>query len=559
MRAKVTDLPQWKALEEHYKTVLTRVDLHTLFRQDDLRVKDFSVELDGLLFDYSKHLANRDTMKKLIALAEACGVKEAIGEMFGGERINTTENRAVLHVALRNTSGRSFSVETDEGPKPVNGKVEAVLEKMKVFAGKMRNGEWTGSTGATIKNIVNIGIGGSDLGPAMAYKALTHYCRLDPDREYNLTVRFLSNIDGTDFTETVKGLNAEETLFIISSKSFKTTETLTNAHTAKDWFKEELGADFDVAKHFVAVSTAEKLVKKFGITDTENNMFEFWDWVGGRYSLPSAIGLSLMTAIGPEHFHALHEGYHEIDNHFTSAPFEKNIPVIMALLGILYNNFFDYHTYAVLPYDQYLSRFPAYLQQLDMESNGKRVSKDNEEIEWRTGPVVWGEPGTNGQHAFYQLIHQGKEIIPVDFIAFAQTHNPKGNHHKQLLSNVFAQSEALAFGKTIEEVKKEDASIGDGLALHKVFPGNRPSTIILAEKLDPRTLGKLIALYEHKIFVQGVIWNINSFDQWGVQLGKKLAEKVLPDLEKEKEPKLQHHKSTNRLITWYRGHRGAQD
>ncbi|NQU21701.1 MAG: glucose-6-phosphate isomerase, partial [Candidatus Nealsonbacteria bacterium] len=482
------------------------------------------------------------TMKLLTALAESAGLADAIERMFTGERINLTEDRSVLHTALRNRSGDPVMVDG----KDVMPAVKAVLVKMGVFANRIRTGHWTGHTGKPIRNIVNIGIGGSDLGPAMAYEALK------PFSDRNLTVRFVSNVDGTHLAESVRDLDAAETLFIVASKTFTTQETMTNARSARSWLLEKLGDESAVGTHFVAISTDDQKVAQFGI-DAQVDMFEFWDWVGGRYSLTSAIGLPLMIAIGPENFNRLLDGMHEMDLHFRNAPFDRNMPVVLALLGIWYNNFFGAASHAILPYDQYLSRFAAYFQQGDMESNGKSTTLDGKPVDWQTGPIIWGEPGTNGQHAFYQLLHQGTKLVPADFIGFARSHNPLGDHHDKLMANFFAQTEALALGKTAEEVRADGAP--EELVPHKTFEGNRPTNTIVAKVLDPETLGRLIALYEHKIFVQGVIWNVNSFDQWGVELGKALAGKILPELQDEEEPELKHDASTNRLIRWFRTHR----
>ena len=496
-------------------------------------------EAIGIYLDYSKNRITDETLKLLLQLADECGLQGKIDAMFRGDKINITENRAVLHVALRAPKGTSFVVDGED----VVPKVHAVLDKMAVFSNRVRTGEWKGHTGKRIRNIVNIGIGGSDLGPVMAYEALRHYS----DRA--MTFRFVSNVDATDFVEAVRDLDPSETLFIVSSKTFTTLETMTNAHTARAWLLQALGGDEkSIAKHFVAVSTNAQEVTKFGI-DTAN-MFEFWDWVGGRYSMDSAIGLSTMIAIGPDNFRAMLDGFHQMDEHFRHTPFERNLPVLMGLLAVWYNDFFDAQTVAVLPYEQYLKRFPAYLQQLTMESNGKHVTIDGTTVAQPTGPIYWGEPGTNGQHSFYQLIHQGTRVIPCDFIAFAQPLNPLGRHHDLLLANVFAQTEALAFGKTSEQVKEEGTP--DWLLPHRVFDGNRPTNTILAEKLTPQTLGKLVALYEHSVFTQGAIWNIDSFDQWGVELGKVLAQRIVPELESQVEPSLGHDSSTNTLIRYYR-------
>ena len=498
-----------------------------------------TAEAAGISLDYSKNRITDETIRLLIELAEASGLRKRIDAMFRGDKINVTENRAVLHVALRAPQGTSIVVDGED----VVPQVHAVLEKMDAFSERVRDGEWKGHTGARIRNVINIGIGGSDLGPVMAYEALKYYS----DR--SMTFRFVSNIDGTDFVEATRDLNPAETLFIVSSKTFTTLETMTNAHSARQWLLSGLGGDeIAIAKHFVAVSTNAAEVAKFGI-DTAN-MFGFWDWVGGRYSMDSAIGLSTMLAIGGTNFRAMLDGFHQIDEHFRTAPFDRNLPVLMGLLGVWYADFFRAETVAVLPYEQYLKRFPAYLQQLTMESNGKSVTLAGVKVTVPTGPIYWGEPGTNGQHSFYQLIHQGTHLIPCDFIAFAQTLNPLGRHHDMLLANVFAQTEALAFGKTADQVKAE--GVADWLVPHRTFEGNRPSNTILAEKLTPETLGKLVALYEHSVFTQGTIWRINSFDQWGVELGKALAQRIIPELESAAEPALHHDSSTNRLIRWYR-------
>lgn len=537
-QGKLATLPEWRNLQQHYREI-KNVHLRELFF-DPGRAPAFTLEDCGLLVDYSKNRITDETMRRLVALAEAAGVRQAIEAMFGGEKINVTENRAVLHVALRNRSEEPIMT----GGEDVMPQVRGVLERMAEFARSVREGEWTGFTGQRIKNIINIGIGGSDLGPAMAYEALKPYA----DRD--LTVRFVSNIDGTHFAEATQGLDPAETLFIVASKTFTTLETMTNAATAKAWLLEALKDEKAVAQHFVALSTAKKLVAEFGI-NAKKNMFEFWDWVGGRYSLPSAIGLALMIAIGPENFFLLLDGYHRMDQHFRHTPLERNIPVVLALLGIWYNNFFGAESHAILAYDQYLSRFAAYLQQGDMESNGKSTTLNGRPVRWQTGPIIWGEPGTNGQHAFYQLLHQGTKLVPADFIAFARSHNPIGDHHVKLMANVFAQTEALAFGKTKEELIAEKTK--RNLVAHKLFAGNRPTNTILAEILDPGTLGTLIAMYEHKIFVQGVIWGINSFDQMGVELGKQLAKAIQPELESDTH--LTHDSSTNQLIKWFRQHR----
>ena len=534
----VTMRPGWKALESHHQK-LRELHLRQLFADDPKRGERLTTEAVGLYLDYSKNRITDETLKLLLQLAEECGLRARIDAMFRGEKINLTENRAVLHIALRAPRGTSIVVDGEN----VVPQVHAVLEKMGGFANRVRSGAWKGHTGKRIRNVINIGIGGSDLGPVMAYEALKHYS----DRA--MTFRFVSNVDGTDFAEAVQDLDPSETLFIISSKTFTTLETMTNAHTARDWSLKGLGGDVKaVAKHFVAVSTNAAKVSEFGI-DTAN-MFEFWDWVGGRYSMDSAIGLSTMLALGPDNFRALLDGFHEMDEHFRTAPFERNLPVLLGLLAVWYNDFFGAETVAVLPYEQYLKRFPAYLQQLTMESNGKHVTLDGTEVDYATGSIYWGEPGTNGQHSFYQLIHQGTRLIPCDFIAFVETLNPLGRHHDMLLANVFAQTEALAFGKTPEQVKAEGTP--DWLVPHRVFEGNRPSNTILAEKLTPQTLGKLVALYEHSVFTQGTIWNIDSFDQWGVELGKVLAQRIIPELESKTEPELGHDSSTNCLIRRYR-------
>jgi glucose-6-phosphate isomerase len=536
--ASLTDRPAWKALEAHYQQV-RELHLRKLFGDDPDRGERMTAEAAGLYLDYSKNRLTGETLKLLLQLAEASGLRARIDAMFRGDRINVTENRAVLHVALRAPEGAVITVDGEN----VVPRVHAVLEKMANFSDRVRSGAWLGHTGKRIRNVINIGIGGSDLGPVMAYEALKHYS------ERAMTFRFVSNVDGTDFAEAVQDLDPSETLFIISSKTFTTLETMTNAHTARTWSLAGLGGDEQsVARHFVAVSTNAEAVAKFGI-DTAN-MFEFWDWVGGRYSMDSAIGLSTMLAIGPDHFRAMLDGFHEMDEHFRTTPFASNLPVLMGLLAVWYNNFFGAQTVAVLPYEQYLKRFPAYLQQLTMESNGKHVTLEGTGVACQTSPIYWGEPGTNGQHSFYQLIHQGTRLIPCDFIAFVQPLNPLCRHHDILLANVFAQTEALAFGKTPGEVKAEGTP--DGLVPHRVFQGNRPSNTILADRLTPATLGKLVALYEHSVFTQGTIWNINSFDQWGVELGKALAQRIIPELESRDEPRLAHDSSTNALIRRYR-------
>ena len=538
--APLTTRPAWTALEAHYAKIR---DLHlrTLFTEDPTRGDRLAVEAAGLYLDYSKNRITDETLALLLQLAEESGLRARIDAMFRGDKINVTEKRAVLHVALRAPKGHAIVVDGED----VVPQVHAVLEKMSDFANRVRSGQWTGYTGKPIRTVINIGIGGSDLGPVMAYEALRHYSRRD------LTFRFVSNIDGTDFAEATRDLDAEETLFIVSSKTFTTLETMTNARTARDWALATLKHPTAVAKHFVAVSTNAAEVAKFGIDPV--NMFEFWDWVGGRYSMDSAIGLSTMIAIGPEHFRAMLEGFHQMDEHFRTAPFERNVPVLMALLTLWYTNFFEAQTTAVLPYEQYLKRFPAYLQQLTMESNGKHVTLDGTEAGYHTGPIYWGEPGTNGQHSFYQLIHQGTMLIPCDFIAFAQPLNRLGRHHDLLLANMFAQAEALAFGKTPQEVREEGTPAW--LVPHRTFEGNRPSNTILMERLTPAALGSLVALYEHSVFTQGVIWSIDSFDQWGVELGKVLAARMIPELESQTEPSLTHDSSTNRLIRRYRSAR----
>jgi glucose-6-phosphate isomerase len=534
----LTERQAWNALAAHHRSV-RELHLRQLFADDPKRGERMTAEAVGLYLDYSKNRITDETLKLLLQLADESGLRQRIDAMFRGEKINVTENRAVLHVALRAPRGASVVVDGEN----VVPQVHAVLDKMADFSTRVRSGAWKGHTGKPIRNVINIGIGGSDLGPVMAYEALKHYS------ERTMTFRFVSNVDGTDFAEAVQDLAPAETLFIISSKTFTTLETMTNAHTARDWSLAGLGGDEkSVAKHFVAVSTNAAEVAKFGI-DTEN-MFGFWDWVGGRYSMDSAIGLSTMLAIGPDNFRAMLDGFHRMDEHFRTAPFERNLPVLTGLLAIWYNDFFGAQTVAVLPYEQYLKRFPDYLQQLTMESNGKHVTVDGDKVTYDTGPIYWGEPGTNGQHSFYQLIHQGTRLIPCDFIAFNETLNPLGQHHDMLVANVFAQSEALAFGKTAEEVKAEGTP--DWLVPHRVFEGNRPSNTVLAERLTPETLGKLVALYEHSVFTQGVIWNIDSFDQWGVELGKVLAQRIIAEVESKSEPTLKHDSSTNNLIRRYR-------
>ena len=531
-------LKAWKALSVHQKKIRS-LHLRELFADDPKRGERMTAEAVDLFLDYSKNRITNETIKLLLTLADETDLRARINAMFRGEKINVTEHRAVLHVALRAPKGSRIYVDG----KNVVPDVHAVLDKMQAFSKRVRSGTWKGHTGKRIKNIINIGIGGSDLGPVMAYEALKHYSLR------SLTFRFVSNVDGIDFVEATHDLDPAETLFIVSSKTFTTLETMTNAQTARDWLLKGLGGDAKaVAKHFVAVSTNAEKVSAFGI-DTAN-MFGFWDWVGGRYSMDSAIGLSTMLAIGPDHFRSMLNGFHQMDEHFRKAPFEKNLPVLMGLLSIWNNNFLGAHTVAVLPYEQYLKRFPAYLQQLTMESNGKHVTLEGKEVNYETGPIYWGEPGTNGQHSFYQLIHQGTRLVPCDFIAFAQPLTRLGRHHDILMANVFAQAEALAFGKTPEEVKAEGTP--DWLVPHRVFEGNRPSNMILAQKLTPETLGKLVALYEHSVFTQGVIWNIDSFDQWGVELGKALAQRIIPELEDKSVPKLKHDSSTNNLIRRYR-------
>jgi glucose-6-phosphate isomerase len=530
--------PAWKALAAHYQQT-KGLHLRQLFEKDPGRGERLAVEAAGIYLDYSKNRITDETMDLLLQLAEQSGLRARIDAMFAGEKINTSEKRAVLHVALRASKGQSILV---DGEDVVPG-VHAVLDRMTDFSDRVRSGAWRGHTGKPIRNIVNIGIGGSDLGPVMAYEALKHYS----DRA--MTFRFVSNVDGTDFAEATRDLDPAQTLFIISSKTFITLETMTNARSARNWLLAGLrGDETSVAKHFVAVSTNAKEVTTFGI-DTAN-MFGFWDWVGGRYSMDSAIGISTMLAIGPDNFRAMLGGFHEIDEHFRTASFERNLPVLMGLLAVWYNNFFGAQTAAVLPYEQYLKRFPAYLQQLTMESNGKHVTLEGNRVTYDTGPIYWGEPGTNGQHSFYQLIHQGTRLIPCDFIGFYKTLNRLGEQHDMLLANVFAQGEALAFGKTADEVKADGSA--NWLVPHRVFEGNRPSNTILLEQLTPAALGKLVALYEHSVFIQGAIWQIDSFDQWGVELGKVLAQRIIPELANEAEPELRHDSSTNALIRRYR-------
>ena len=541
-RLPLNQRPAWESLQTHSNAMKGK-HLRELFAADPGRGQRFTAEANGVFLDYSKNRLTDETLKLLLALAEESGLRAKIEAMFRGDKINITEDRAVLHVALRAPKSERIVV---DGEDVVPG-VHAVLDKMTTFSERVRSGAWKGHTGKRIRNVINIGIGGSDLGPVMAYEALKHYSHRD------LTFRFVSNVDGTDFAEAVQDLNPDETLFLVASKTFTTLETMTNAHTAREWSLAGLGGDEKaVAKHFVAISTNAKEVAKFGI-DTDN-MFGFWDWVGGRYSMDSAIGLSTMIAIGPENFRAMLAGFHEMDAHFRTAPFEKNLPVLLGLLTLWYTDFFDAQTIAILPYEQYLKRFPAYLQQLTMESNGKHVTLDGTHVSYETGPVYWGEPGTNGQHSFYQLIHQGTRLIPCDFIGFSKALNPLGRHHDMLMANVFAQAEALAFGKTAEQVKAEGTP--DWLVPHRVFEGNRPSNVILAEVLTPAVLGKLVALYEHSVFTQGAIWNIDSFDQWGVELGKVLATKILGELESSIEPEMTHDSSTSNLIRRYRKSKG---
>ncbi|MFZ0236785.1 MAG: glucose-6-phosphate isomerase [Xanthobacteraceae bacterium] len=535
--------PAWKLLEKHHQKFKS-VHLRDLFSDDRGRGEKMAIEAAGLYLDYSKNRITDETLRLLLQLARESGLRDRVDAMFRGDKINVSENRAVLHVALRAPRGASIM----HDGRNVVPDVHAVLDRMTEFADRLRSGAWKGHTGKRIRNVINIGIGGSDLGPVMAYEALKHYS------ERAMTFRFVSNVDGTDFAEAVRDLDPAETLFIVSSKTFTTLETMTNAQTARAWLLAGLnGDDSAIAKHFVAVSTNAQEVTRFGIDTT--NMFGFWDWVGGRYSMDSAIGLSTMLAIGPDNFHAMLDGFHEMDEHFRSAPFERNLPVLMGLLGVWYDNFFGAQTIIVLPYEQYLKRFPAYLQQLTMESNGKHVTIDGVAVDYNTGPIYWGEPGTNGQHSFYQLIHQGTRLIPCDFIAFIQPLNPLGRHHDMLLANVFAQTEALAFGKTADQVKAEGTP--DWLVPHRLFEGNRPSNTLLLKALTPAALGKLVALYEHIVFTQGTIWQIDSFDQWGVELGKALAQRIIPQLESPTDPKLEHDSSTNALIRRYRRLKGS--
>jgi glucose-6-phosphate isomerase len=534
----LTERPAWKALRTHYDFIRT-LSLRRLFAEDPERGKRLALDAAGFYLDYSKNLVTDETLQLLIKLAEESDLRSRIEAMFRGDKINVTENRSVLHVALRAPRGMSILVDGEN----VVAQVQEVLDKMSIFSERVRAGEWKGYTGKRIRNIINIGIGGSDLGPVMAYEALKYYS----DR--SMRFRFVSNVDGTDFVEATRDLDPAETLFIVSSKTFTTLETMTNAASARQWLLNGLGGDSKaIAKHFVAISTNRAKVSEFGIDPA--NMFEFWNWVGGRYSMDSAIGLSTMVAIGPDHFRALLEGFHVMDEHFRTAPFDENLPVLMGLFTLWYTDFFGAQTVAVLPYEQYLKRFPAYLQQLTMESNGKHVTLEGVKVTYDTGPIYWGEPGTNGQHSFYQLIHQGTRLIPCDFIAFAQTLNPIGRHHDILMANVFAQTEALAFGKTADEVRAEGTL--EWLVPHRVFEGNRPSNTILAERLTPATLGGLVALYEHSVFTQGAIWNIDSFDQWGVELGKLLAQRIIPELERKDDPDLKHDSSTTALIHRYR-------
>jgi len=533
----LTDTSAWRALQTHYEKIRD-IHLRQLFGEDATRGERFAIEGAGIYLDFSKNRITDETVRLLVQLAKERAVAERRDAMFRGEKINVTERRAVLHVALRAPSGASIMVDG----KNVVPEVHDVLDRMASFSQRVRDGSWKGHTGKRIRNVINVGIGGSDLGPVMAYEALRHYS----DR--SMTFRFISNVDGTDFVEATRDLNPAETLFVISSKTFTTLETMTNAHSARRWALDGLGDEQAIAKHFVAVSTNASEVAKFGI-DTEN-MFGFWDWVGGRYSMDSAIGLSTMLAIGSDNFRAMLDGFHQMDEHFRTAPPDRNLPMVMGLLAVWYNNFFGAQTVGVFPYEQYLKRFPAYLQQLTMESNGKHVTVEGTEVDYQTGPIYWGEPGTNGQHSFYQLIHQGTKLIPADFIAFGHSLNLLERHHDMLMANVFAQTEALAFGKTVEQVKTEGTP--DWLIPHRVFEGNRPSSTILMDRLTPAALGKLIALYEHSVFTQGATWSVDSFDQWGVELGKVLAQRIIPELESPAEPKLKHDSSTNTLIRRYR-------
>ena len=534
----LTNRPAWKSLKSHYEKTRD-IHLRQLFADDPNRGQHMATESLGIYLDYSKNRITDETIQLLVKLAEETGLRDRMDAMFRGDAINVTEQRAVLHVALRAAKGQSIVVDGQN----VVPDVHAVLDKMDGFCQRVRSGEWKGHTGKRIRNVVNVGIGGSDLGPSMAYDALRHYSQRD------LNFRFVSNVDGTDLQEAIRDLDPAETLFIIASKTFTTQETLTNARSARDWCLKSLSDKAAVAKHFVAVSTNAQEVAEFGI-DTDN-MFEFWEWVGGRYSYDSAIGLSLMLAIGPDHFRDMLSGMHAMDEHFRSTPFEKNLPVLLGLLGVWYNNFFDAQTVAILPYDQYLTKLSPYLQQLDMESNGKRVDLDGNVVDYQTGPIIWGAPGTNGQHAFYQLIHQGTKMIPCDFIGFCKSLNPVGDHHDLLMANFFAQTEALAMGKTSAEVKEDGVS--EAQVTHRTFEGNHPTNTILFETLTPESFGKLIAMYEHKVFVQGAIWNINSFDQWGVELGKVLAKRITPELTSKEPTELTHDSSTNELIKRFRG------
>jgi glucose-6-phosphate isomerase len=540
---RLTDRPSWKALQKHFEEIRTQ-HLRELFARDPGRGERLTAEGAGLLLDYSKHRVDDETLRLLVALARDCGLRERTDAMFRGDKINVTEDRAVLHVALRAPRGADIRVDGHN----VVPDVHAVLDRMAAFSDRVRSGAWTGHTGRRIRNVINIGIGGSDLGPVMAYEAL----RAFSDR--GLRFAFVSNVDGTDFYEATVGLDPAETLFIVSSKTFTTLETMTNARTARDWALSALKDEAGIAKHFVAVSTNEAEVRKFGIDPA--NMFGFWDWVGGRYSMDSAIGLSTMIAIGPDAFRAMLAGFHEMDEHFRTAPFEKNLPVLVGLLGLWYGDFFGAQTVGVMPYSQYLKRFPAYLQQLTMESNGKSVTLDSKRVGWETGAIYWGEPGTNGQHSFYQLLHQGTRLVPCDFVGFLEPFHEIGRHHDLLMANLFAQTEALAFGKTAEQVKAEGTP--DWLVPHRTFEGNRPTSTIIAQRLDPATLGRLVALYEHAVFTQGTIWSIDSFDQWGVELGKKLAVNIIPELESEAPPALAHDGSTSSLIRRYRAARGRR-
>jgi glucose-6-phosphate isomerase len=537
----LAERPAWKALEEHFEKI-RNVHLRSLFADDAHRGERMAVEGADVYLDYSKNRITDATIRLLVNLAEECGLRQRIEAMFQGQKINTTENRAVLHTALRAPKSERIPVNGIDAVSEVHG----VLDRMAAFSDQVRNGHWLGYSGKRIRNVINIGIGGSDLGPVMAYEALKHYSKRE------MTFRFVSNVDGTDFEEATRDLDPEETLIIVSSKTFTTIETMTNAHTARAWLLKGLHRQEAVGKHFVAVSTNAEEVAKFGIDKAK--MFGFWDWVGGRYSMDSAIGLSTMIAVGPDHFRAMLAGFRAMDEHFRTSPFDKNLPVIMGLLSVWYNNFFGAQTVAVLPYAQYLKRFPAYLQQLAMESNGKHVTLVGAPVNYQTGPVYWGEPGTNGQHSFYQMIHQGTRLIPCDFIGFCRTLNPLGSHHDLLMANLFAQTEALAFGKTEDEVRAEGTP--DWLAPHRVCEGNRPTNTILVERLTPESLGKLVALYEHNVFTQGAIWQIDSFDQWGVELGKVLAKRIIPELESDKEPLLRHDSSTNSLIRRYRKFKG---